>query len=130
MPAAGMSDTCATCHAPIRWVLTEAGRRMPIDFDPSPDGNVVARNVAGSIRAHILTGNELPAQETAYVPHHRTCPDAEQHKRRKRAATPKCRACGYRLDEWLVKRGKHHHVNCEPPDVREVAAEHQEVSGA
>jgi len=33
---------CITCGAPIRWCVTEAGRRMPINLQPDPErGNVI-----------------------------------------------------------------------------------------
>jgi hypothetical protein len=32
--------TCRSCGAQIVWAVTEAGKRMPVDPEPSPDGNV------------------------------------------------------------------------------------------
>jgi hypothetical protein len=32
---------CRSCGAPIRWVVTEKGKRIPLDRDPQPDGNIV-----------------------------------------------------------------------------------------
>lgn len=43
---------CKKCHAPIRWVETLNGKRMPLDQAPNPAGNVVLRNgVACVVRA-------------------------------------------------------------------------------
>jgi hypothetical protein len=33
--------TCRSCPARIRWVTTLAGKPMPLDWDPTPDGNVI-----------------------------------------------------------------------------------------
>ena len=32
---------CSRCKAPITWVYTEAGKRMPLDSLPVADGNIV-----------------------------------------------------------------------------------------
>jgi hypothetical protein len=114
-----MSDqdlaSCSACLAPIRWVLTEGDKRMPIDPTPSPDGNVVpVRRDDGSIRARVLTGDQLPAQRTAWVPHHRTCPHADDFRRRKRAAAVRCGVCREPMDPVLAAHGHTTHPGCAP----------------
>lgn len=32
---------CRSCNEAVRWVVTVAGKRMPLDPDMCPDGNVV-----------------------------------------------------------------------------------------
>ena len=55
---------------------------MPLDPDPHPDGNVVLVTLDdGAIRGRVLTGDELPAQQTAYVRHDRTCARSPQAAR-------------------------------------------------
>jgi hypothetical protein len=122
--------TPATCTGPhcgreIRWVITLGDKRLPLDPDPSPDGNVVLeRQPDGSIRARVLTGHELPAQGNAWVPHHRTCPDAADFRRRQAATAPRCRAgCGYPMDPWLAAHGWRYHVLCAPPTRAEIDAQ-------
>jgi hypothetical protein len=34
-------QACRSCSAPIVWALTERGKRMPVDAEPSADGNIV-----------------------------------------------------------------------------------------
>ena len=110
------------CGAIVRWVLTEAGRRMPLDEDPHPDGTVVLRHGPdGAVRAHVLTGAELPAQETAWRPHWQTCPDSSQLRRRKAAAAKRCRTCGCGMDPWLPAHGYGAHIGCLPVDGEVVA---------
>lgn len=117
----GANCTGPNCGAPVRWILTVGGRRMPLDLEPSLDGNIVPHTMPdGTVRGRVLTGDELPALDPCWVPHTRTCPDSGDFRRRQAATTPKCRAgCGIPLDPWLVKTGARYHVNCEPPDLRE-----------
>lgn len=37
------TDTCRSCGAPIRWAISEKGRRMPVDTIPVIGGNIVLR---------------------------------------------------------------------------------------
>jgi len=106
---------CSSCRAPIRWVVTLGDKRMPLDVDPHPDGTVV-RTVTrdGLVRARVLTGDQLPAQETAYRSHFVTCPNAAQHRRRKALATPKCYGCLHPMDPVLAAAGDRYHPGCAP----------------
>lgn len=118
-----MSDTstCRGCGEPIRWVLTVDGARMPLNPVSAPEGNVVPVTLPdGKRRARVLTGAELPAQEPAWVPHHRTCTKAGEYRRRKSLSTKRCRACGNVLHQLLVDAGETYHAGCYPPaDLRE-----------
>jgi len=110
------------CGATIRWVITIAGRRMPINPDPHPDGTIIREVTPEGIRARVLTGDQLPAQQTAWQPHWVTCPDSPQFRDRKARTTPRCRACSGPLDPWLVAQGRPWHVLCEPPTRAEIEA--------
>lgn len=105
---------CSPCGAEILWGLTEGLSKMPLNPDPSEDGNVVLRDVGGFVRLHVLTGAELPAQEDAYVPHHRTCKYAAEYRRRKGITTAKCLDCRQPLHQLLVDRGRKYHWLCGP----------------
>lgn len=108
-----------TCTARIRWVITLAGARMPLEPQPDPDGNVIAvRLEDGSIRARVLTGAELPAQQTAWMPHWRNCPDSPEYRRRKTRTGPKCKACGGPMDPDLARTERWTtHPSCDPAGV-------------
>lgn len=111
--------TCTACGAPLVWVVTVGGRRMPLDPDPHPAGNVV--RVAGRTgpRARVLTGGEMPAQETAWRAHFTTCPNASEFRRRKAAAAPRCTTCGDPMNAELTRRtGWTEHPACPPPTRR------------
>lgn len=74
------AQECRSCQAPIIWVRTTAGRRMPLDAQPTAQGNVVLRDGV----ATVLSG---PAPDgNGRMPHHATCPDAAQWRRRGRKA--------------------------------------------
>jgi len=68
-----MSATCRTCGAPIRWAVTAAGRRMPLDTKP-----VTLFVLVGSTDEQ---GNQRVDTRTGYVSHFATCPQAAEHRR-------------------------------------------------
>lgn len=107
---------CTACDAEIRWVLTVGGKRMPLDVAKVPDGNVVPTIVDGQRRARVVTGEELPVEGGAWQSHHRTCPNAADFRRRKRAATPLCGICRTALDPVLAAAGETAHPTCGAPD--------------
>lgn len=86
-------SACRSCGAAIWWGITAAGKAMPIDVEPTADGNVVR------------TGQMLPSRNGDYLPevevravepqpfdapednaprftsHFATCPHADEHRR-------------------------------------------------
>lgn len=75
MSGPGTLDTCrgTDCGARIRWVPTPAGKSMPLDVDPTPDGNVEI--VDGLAIVHNEPGGGLVPFE-GWMPHFATCPNA------------------------------------------------------
>jgi hypothetical protein len=82
-----MPDFCRSCRAPIRWAVTESGRRLPLDRDPAPDGNVrlaAAQVRGGTPRAVVVAAEKRPdLAGELYVPHWATCKFADQHRKEK-----------------------------------------------
>ena len=84
-----MSDFCRSCFQPIRWVETENGKRMPLDPDPVPGGNVIIdREGVGQappvVRVLSSAGQTMigfDAELLTYVSHFATCPNAADHRR-------------------------------------------------
>lgn len=86
--------TCRSCHAQIIWVVTEAGRKMPLDPEPTEAGKVIIRMGPHHEQAvaHVETAEEtvarlkaaIPAARTAYIPHHASCPDAAKWRDRQK----------------------------------------------
>lgn len=85
-------STCQACAAPIRWVITEAGKAMPIDAEPVPDGNIIMTGRTVRTRGGRLTpevgylteGTLFPSDATRYVSHFATCTHPEQFRKAKR----------------------------------------------
>jgi hypothetical protein len=66
-------STCRTCHTPIIWAKTPSGRPMPLDAEPSPQGNIVLR-----MDGIAIVGGEGSLR---YTSHFANCPQAAQHRR-------------------------------------------------
>ena len=56
---------CRSCNAPIRWLRTERGRRIPVD-------------------AATAGATETTFDYRRHTSHFATCPHADQHRTRKR----------------------------------------------
>jgi hypothetical protein len=75
-------SACRSCGADIVW----AGKRMPLDAVPHPEGNVRLRAGWGSPPlADVLNKGEAVdircAGEQLHVAHHSTCPDRAMWRR-------------------------------------------------
>lgn len=75
---------CRSCRASIEFVRTPAGRAMPLDTEPTGDGNVQVRDdvahVLGPLEVAALTDGE---RAELRMPHHATCPQAGDWKGRR-----------------------------------------------
>lgn len=65
---------CKYCQAPILWVTTAGGKRMPLNLRPARHGDVLVdtRNVARVCDARELVSQRHLGQ-TLYVRHAKTC---------------------------------------------------------
>jgi hypothetical protein len=107
------ASTCTLCHAPIVWRLTVGNRRFRLEPEPAEGGNVVVVTLPdGTVRAKVLTGPEMPAQQEAYRIH--ACARPERVVRR-------CGVCWQPLPAELVAvEDWRCHPCCEPGYRREV----------
>lgn len=67
---------CPSCRALILWTTTPAERRLPVDAEPTPAGNVaVSQDVEGQLRGRVLRTSQPTVQpfERLYMPHFATC---------------------------------------------------------
>lgn len=78
-------SACRSCAATVRWVVTEADKRMPLDPDPVEDGNIVA--LAGDT-VRVLAKDELAARKAQpggpgllYKSHFASCENAAAHRK-------------------------------------------------
>ena len=55
------SEPCRSCHAPVIWAVTSAGKSMPVDRDPAEDGSIALQwreRASGLLREHGLFADE------------------------------------------------------------------------
>ncbi|WP_051943866.1 hypothetical protein [Streptacidiphilus rugosus] len=66
---------CGQCGQQIRWSLTEAGKRQPLDPEPNSEGNTVARLSSTRTWLSRVPTAELPqmSYERRFMPHAATC---------------------------------------------------------
>ena len=78
--------TCISCHAPIVWGVTDAGRSIPVDAEPAADGNLAIGHATpgarGAMRVRYLGKDDtVRTSEWRGVAHFVTCPDAKMHRK-------------------------------------------------
>ena len=86
------TSTCKSCGAAIRWVTTLMGSRMPIDPEPSKQGNVLL--VRGGTQARVVKSGAdcrhlRERGDKLYTTHFVTCPQAGEHRRPRRSVQPR-----------------------------------------
>lgn len=74
---------CKSCNAPIHWVLTSTGKRMPLDVAKAEDGkgNLQATHFDYAIGMPTVV-QVVKAGEGDWISHFATCPNSKQHRRR------------------------------------------------
>lgn len=65
-------DVCSSCGARVKRVITIGAAIRDLEPEPRPDGNTIIVDHEGRIRARVLTGDEMPAQQEAFKAHQ--CP--------------------------------------------------------
>ncbi len=77
-------NRCRSCDALIRWAKTSAGKLMPLDAEPTRNGNVQLGWVGGEEIAIVVGPADAVAAQAAgielYLSHFATCPSAAQHR--------------------------------------------------
>lgn len=116
----GRVPRCRSCDQPIRWVTTEAGKRLALDPLPHPMGNVArARGTRRDVwRVHPTRDLPLPAAASAaaWRAHWATCPNSEAHRSKVTRLVRSCRLCGLEMHPGLVSLGYRTHPNCDPDE--------------
>lgn len=68
---------CLACGQQVKWAITAAGKRQPLNFWPDPAGNTAAyQDALGVWRARALREGDEPDRgwtEHRYMPHAATC---------------------------------------------------------
>jgi hypothetical protein len=81
-----MAELCHSCNAPIRFVLlAPSGKRMPIDWEPHPEGNVmVLEDGKVVVLSKGLASTARANHEDLHRSHFATCTDPDRWRRRSR----------------------------------------------
>ena len=74
-------DRCRSCGAEIIWLTMASGRRMPINPEPSPAGNVVADLVVAVGAVLSTTPGAAKPAGPLYLSHFATCPQGKTWRR-------------------------------------------------
>lgn len=75
---------CRSCKARVEWCITEGGKTMPIDPEPTRYGNLIKTGayVNGKAEVHTSTNrDELHGNEVRFTSHFATCANADLHRR-------------------------------------------------
>ncbi len=84
-----MMAKCRSCGAEIRWIVTASGRRMPLDAEPHPEGNIDADGEGtGYVVKGPQAGDTLIHGRPLYRSHFATCPFAAQHRKQGQGDLP------------------------------------------
>jgi hypothetical protein len=81
-PSNAPRDRCRSCRAPILWAVTEKNRRIPLDPEPTADGNILLQPRGNfllplaTVRFAVQLDNPL-----RFKSHFATCPNAAQHRK-------------------------------------------------
>jgi len=63
---------CRSCNAEIIWTVTDAGKKMPVDREPTGKGIALIPLARDEIRSRVVDVHES---------HFVTCPNADQHRK-------------------------------------------------
>lgn len=72
---------CKSCQSEIFWARTEAGHRIPMNYDPDPAGRFAVSGSGRLTRVRMLRHDEQ-ATGHRFTSHFATCPAAGYRKRR------------------------------------------------
>lgn len=76
-------ESCSTCSARIIWAITVKAKRMPVNAEPEPGGNVALDFRPGmEPLARVLSVTRQFGVKNLRMSHFVTCPQAAQHRRR------------------------------------------------
>jgi hypothetical protein len=83
-PSEAREGMCRSCGAPILWAKTQQGRAIPLDLEPTADGNIEFTGVLDIVRVHAAPadGDLFGTATNRRRPHFATCPQADQWKTR------------------------------------------------
>ncbi|MET9303213.1 hypothetical protein ABZX66_28220 [Micromonospora aurantiaca] len=76
------TEKCRTCPATVIWAVTERGKTMPVDAEPTAGGNVQLVEQYGQLTAVVVPAKRAFGRKDLRTSHFVTCPQADQWRRR------------------------------------------------
>lgn len=74
------NSTCQSCGAPINWIVTKNGKKMPLDV---------------KVRRFYVFSNGVPVLMQGHEPHWGTCSDPKRFKKKKAPEKPVVKDLGW-----------------------------------
>jgi hypothetical protein len=74
---------CSSCAADIVWCITRNDKRMPVDAEPNPKGNIVLTERDSAAPSASYVGSFEQTDAPRYFSHFMTCEFAETHRRKR-----------------------------------------------
>jgi hypothetical protein len=79
----GQFGECAGCHAPVFWARDAQGHPRPLDIGDWPGAPAAAsRDNGGLVIRYLSKAQPIREGEVPVMPHHATCPKADQFRKR------------------------------------------------
>ncbi len=73
-------STCRSCGARVRWAVTPAGKRMPVDPEPVEGGNLLL-SLDDPPVARVVDPSQLVIDDgQRFRSHFASCPNADAHR--------------------------------------------------
>lgn len=79
---AHQTSTCRSCPAQVVWCITINGKRMPVDAEPGPDGNLILIDdeIFGDQPPMVV--NKSNPDVEGYTSHFATCTHSDEWRKR------------------------------------------------
>ncbi len=76
-------NKCTACHAPIVWATTSTGKAMPVDAEPTENGNLFLMPTVDRRWLAIVLGkvDGATAPRERYTSHFATCTEAARFRK-------------------------------------------------
>lgn len=74
-------SACRSCEAEIFWCVTVNNKRIPLDAEPTPDGNLVVEDGPPPMAIACSADPGTDVGTPRYKSHFSTCPNAATHRK-------------------------------------------------
>lgn len=78
------TSPCGSCQASVIWTVTDRGKRMPVDAQPSKDGSIALTAEGLGVRARVVEVKFRFGRKDLHTSHFASCPFAARHRHQPR----------------------------------------------